>query len=902
MQLQAVRTLTVRGQSQGLDKVKADLDAVSASQQGVAQSSTAMATASETSARRQLSAAGAFERLIERNDRMVYIQRQLEREMNIVNRAHEQGAIDATRHASAVDMVTQKYQRLAAAEMQARAATDAQAAATIRLAAANDNVRAHSFNTGNVAAQFQDIGVTAMMGQSPLTIALQQGTQLSAVLGGQGLTGIVRTLGAAFLSIVNPVSLITIGVVGLAAAGIQAFTSMTQDAEESTKALEKHKEWLDKILAGYDAARDAANGARDAAVRLPEGAVLADLQGDLKQQEEQRQALQRRIDDTKANLAYIAELYAGLGRTGGEGNVMGGIAVQIEGIRQLGVSAASSSDELDAATVAASKLFNEADDPTVKDLANQVYTLAKELRAATGEINATTNAIVVMQQQAAKGFDIGDTLSQITSLTPELRSPKEQVADLFEKGAAAARTTGQLQNLADAAKKAYDAIDKQEAQRAAERAATASTNAINQQAEAYKNLTTSIDDRIAKAEFEVSVLGMTEDAAAKLRVEFELMQQAKSAGIGLDPDVMARAVDKIAEAEKKVRDTNKALTDQKRIMDQLAGSAQTLVGSLMGATGMSDTPLGGAVNGALGSLMKGDWIGALIGGVTGLFVGFIEQEKKHQEAIKAANDNRPAIEAFIDTGYGREIDETTAAVQRFKAQAEQYIKLAQAAGDQGLINRLRQAEAAYKNTLKAQSARDDFTTIRDDLIDTYKAQADSIQSVIDRTRDFIAANDNYRDSLLVDKQYSTLSPQRLLEETQKQFDMLVSKAGMGDANAQSRLSGASDSYLDAARGYYGSTSNYSDIFDRVQQALGSVSTAAGTQLSAAQQQLEATNRVVSSISGVDNSVKTVASLMQQLNQLQAEVSKLRGQEAKELRQEIKELKRIIKNSDLARAA
>ena len=38
------------------------------------------------------------------------------------------------------------------------------------------------FNTGNIAAQFQDIGVTAAMGMNPLQIALQQGTQLSAIL------------------------------------------------------------------------------------------------------------------------------------------------------------------------------------------------------------------------------------------------------------------------------------------------------------------------------------------------------------------------------------------------------------------------------------------------------------------------------------------------------------------------------------------------------------------------------------------------------------------------------------------------------------------------------------------------------------------------------------------------
>ena len=44
------------------------------------------------------------------------------------------------------------------------------------------------FNTANIAAQFQDIGVTAAMGMNPLQIALQQGTQISAALGPMGVS------------------------------------------------------------------------------------------------------------------------------------------------------------------------------------------------------------------------------------------------------------------------------------------------------------------------------------------------------------------------------------------------------------------------------------------------------------------------------------------------------------------------------------------------------------------------------------------------------------------------------------------------------------------------------------------------------------------------------------------
>lgn len=76
------------------------------------------------------------------------------------------------------------------------------------------------FNTANLAAQFQDIGVTAQMGMSPLLVAVQQGTQLSAILNTmeRPLQGIAQ----AFMQIINPVTLMTIALTGLAVVLLQA--------------------------------------------------------------------------------------------------------------------------------------------------------------------------------------------------------------------------------------------------------------------------------------------------------------------------------------------------------------------------------------------------------------------------------------------------------------------------------------------------------------------------------------------------------------------------------------------------------------------------------------------------------------------------------------------------------
>lgn len=82
--------------------------------------------------------------------------------------------------------------------------------------AANDNLNAVQATPANIAAQFQDIGVTAAAGMNPMLIALQQGTQLSVAFS-NGFTGI----GAALKQIFSPIALTTIGMVAIVAALIQ---------------------------------------------------------------------------------------------------------------------------------------------------------------------------------------------------------------------------------------------------------------------------------------------------------------------------------------------------------------------------------------------------------------------------------------------------------------------------------------------------------------------------------------------------------------------------------------------------------------------------------------------------------------------------------------------------------
>lgn len=104
-------------------------------------------------------------------------------------------------------------------------------AATQATAAVKTSTGAMKANTSNIAAQFQDVGVTAAMGMNPLIIGLQQGTQLSAVFAQSGQS-MGQVLAGAFRQIASAQALMTIGIVAGAAALLQMvdWASLAQSA------------------------------------------------------------------------------------------------------------------------------------------------------------------------------------------------------------------------------------------------------------------------------------------------------------------------------------------------------------------------------------------------------------------------------------------------------------------------------------------------------------------------------------------------------------------------------------------------------------------------------------------------------------------------------------------------
>ncbi|MGK8640461.1 phage tail length tape measure family protein [Brucella anthropi] len=123
----------------------------------------------------------------------------------------------------------------------------------------SDALKASSFQTANLAAQFNDIGVMLAAGQSPLQLALQQGTQISQVLQTMGSgTSIIRSLGAALVSMVSPVSLVTVGLIAMGASAVQYFTGVDANVSSANEALKGHEALIREIRDAYGDASVAA--------------------------------------------------------------------------------------------------------------------------------------------------------------------------------------------------------------------------------------------------------------------------------------------------------------------------------------------------------------------------------------------------------------------------------------------------------------------------------------------------------------------------------------------------------------------------------------------------------------------------------------------------------------------
>lgn len=126
----AIRRVEIVGTSTGLDETRSKLEAVARAQTTVAQTAAGMAVTTEQSARRQLSSASNYDRLRRSIDETYRTEQRYSQGQSIIERAFQQGHIQATEYARSLQLLADKHGVVSLAA--ARQAAELQRAAEVQ--------------------------------------------------------------------------------------------------------------------------------------------------------------------------------------------------------------------------------------------------------------------------------------------------------------------------------------------------------------------------------------------------------------------------------------------------------------------------------------------------------------------------------------------------------------------------------------------------------------------------------------------------------------------------------------------------------------------------------------------------------------------------------------------------
>ncbi|WP_051903692.1 phage tail length tape measure family protein [Neorhizobium vignae] len=382
-------------------------------------------------------------------------------------------------------------------------------------------------NVGNIAAQFQDIAVTAAMSMNPLQIALQQGTQLVGVL--SAMERPVAGLAQAFLALLSPLSLVTIGLVAAAAAGLQ----LVNWSKLASSALRALADVLDEIAPYAVAAA--------AAIALIYAPTI--------------------IGGVISLIAWLGRLVVQLGGVAAAFLLANPAVLFIAGIGAAVAAVVIFRDELarilgfDVVTVAKrganlvigsfvaafedikfvwsnlGNIIGKAIEGAVNAVIKGVNEMIKQTAAGVDSLIKTLNKVLPAGAQISPLGDTGDAIKPwdagfgnmdgaigARNKAVEAALNRDYIGEIGDGiSTAAGKGAAALKDLA----KWMDTVDKKK------------KKGPKSEAEKYEDVIDGAKRRIASLQAERDALGLTEQAALKLRYEQDLLNQAQARGITL---------------------------------------------------------------------------------------------------------------------------------------------------------------------------------------------------------------------------------------------------------------------------------------------------------------------------------------------------------------------------------
>lgn len=478
-----------------------------------------------------------------------------------IQQAHRLGAISS-------DEMTSAIQRERKATLDNIAAIKQRNSAVASMKPINADTGPRGFQTANIAAQFQDIAVTSAMGMSPIQIALQQGTQLSAVFNEMGKgKAVIQGIGAAFASIVSPVSLVTIGVIA-AGVSLAQYIASSGDLKTADDIIKEHEEHIKLLGPAYEEALKKQQKYATESPAVVNVLLEDDQEQALKTQAEAAAKAVRQIfvatmradDNTQLQAAFkpaeqaINSFFAAV--RNGEPSVVS-FREEIGRLRESGELTRDAAKSLLGFTKAAYDTEIEMGNVSgaVDKYAHAVGALQDGINKLSSE--KARQELLSLMEKAKSGeksaADLQTAFNKLSGAYPDLSSARQELSELIAKfgeaqeaAAGFAKTTAKgdlgwdlpkplspgdfdrrtsgedtLKKRLEDQAKAF--APKKERRSGAERQAERDANA-------YRDLVKSARDRIDQLMLEEQLVGKTGVAAEVMRMKLELLQKAQDKG------------------------------------------------------------------------------------------------------------------------------------------------------------------------------------------------------------------------------------------------------------------------------------------------------------------------------------------------------------------------------------
>jgi lambda family phage tail tape measure protein len=495
-----------------------------------------------------------------------------ENAITTLGRGIERGAVPLTEVSSILDGIYRKYQLTAdAASLMQRGQVElAQAVESANaklkqqnsIVPANQNAKSASrFDTSNIAYQFQDIFSTAALGMDPKTIALQQGPQLASAFSAMGSgREVVSGLAGAFMSLVSPVSLITIGLTGAAAAAIGYFSATKSDSDKSAEALKNHSALIARIKEAWP---EAAAGLRE---------YSAESKSILTQNIKDSVDLYKKaVVDASNTAAYNLSGVTRRSRASGDP-----VVEQLtQATKELMDGVKAGNPQLKAFVERLIDIENQKGTPAnLKEIVKQTREAAASGIEAQGKLSPlidTLHGVGTAASIEAKRIDtFTAALDRLAGASPIRLTEGEQIDKMFDDALKAAKTEADVQRATDMYGAAQKRLSDQnplvmnsdgrmttvptpqnrplvelEGLPGADKLAKSGQSARN----AYRDVIKSANDRIEQMQLETQTAGQTGIAAETLSFKLKLLQDATDKGRTVTAAQRAE-IEKLADAYK----------------------------------------------------------------------------------------------------------------------------------------------------------------------------------------------------------------------------------------------------------------------------------------------------------------------------------------------------------------